>query len=49
MLTNTSKGVRAGGEPVDGGLGEQGVADHRLPLNCNWSMFLMDGFVCDLR
>jgi hypothetical protein len=26
------EGVRAGGEPVDGGLGEQGVAHHREPL-----------------
>ena len=20
-----------------------------MPVNCNWSMFLRDGFVCDLR
>ena len=43
------EGVRAGGEPVYGGLGEQCVAHHGQPLNCNWSMFLRDSFVCDLR
>jgi hypothetical protein len=28
------EGVRAGDEPVDGGLGEQGFAHRRQPLNC---------------
>jgi hypothetical protein len=30
--TFDDEGVRAGSEPVDGGLGELGVAHHRQPL-----------------
>jgi hypothetical protein len=29
--------------------GDGGVAQDLTPGNCNWSMFLREGFVCDLR
>jgi len=41
--------VGGGGEPVDGGLGEQRVGHHGQPFNWNWLRFLIAYLSFDMR